>query len=215
VTSKQQAIANAFQSRFGNGGSATRRPEYSGPVDTVYLGAWRRDDLEALGGFDEELVRNQDDELCLRITRAGGKIWQSTKIRSVYTPRNSLTDLLQQFYQYGYWKALVLKKHRIPASLRHLVPFSFIAGLVVLAALTSFSQLAGLLLALVLGTYLSAAIFFAWLANREDVSVAGVFFTTTAFMLMHFGYGIGFGHGFLDFILFSQGGNKSMTSLTR
>ncbi|MDE2147333.1 MAG: glycosyltransferase, partial [Burkholderiales bacterium] len=71
----QAAIARAFESRFGSGGAASRRIDFTGAVDTVYLGAWRRDELLRLGGFDERLVRNQDDELALRITRGGGLVW--------------------------------------------------------------------------------------------------------------------------------------------
>ena len=71
-----------FGSPFGSGGAKSRRRNYTGVVDTVYLGTWRRADLIALSGFDERLVRNQDDELCLRITRSGGTMWQSRSIRA-------------------------------------------------------------------------------------------------------------------------------------
>ena len=118
-------------------------PHYSGPVDTVYLGCWHREIFERIGFFDEELVRNQDDEFnCLRIVRSGGKIWQSVSIKSRYTPRTSLAALFNQHVQYGYWKVRVIQKHKIPASLRHLVPGCFVsllAGrcLLVFAALAS------------------------------------------------------------------------------
>ncbi|HYD78285.1 MAG TPA: glycosyltransferase family 2 protein [Paucimonas sp.] len=212
-TAKQRAIANAFQSRFGSGGAASRRSDYSGPVDTVYLGAWWRNDLRQIGGFDEELVRNQDDELCLRITRSGGRIWQSAEIRSVYTPRDSLLALWRQFHQYGYWKALVLKKHRIPASPRHLMPFGFVAGMAALLALAPLSPFAGLAFALLAGSYLLAALFFAALANGNGGGT--LLCTLAAFCAMHFGYGIGFGRGLFDFLLSGRGARPSMKNLTR
>jgi len=93
----QAAIARAFESRFGSGGAASRRADFSGEVDTVYLGAWRRSELVRLGCFDESLVRNQDDELNLRITRGGGRVWQSAAMRSRYTPRASFAALFRQF----------------------------------------------------------------------------------------------------------------------
>ena len=128
-----RAIASAFHSPFGSGGALAHSLTYEGPVDTVYLGCWPRALFDRLGGFDEELVRNQDDELNLRIVRNGGTIWQSLRIRSWYHPRSSLRDLLRQYMQYGYWKVRVIQKHRVPASWRHLVPPVFVATLALLA----------------------------------------------------------------------------------
>ncbi len=101
-------------------------------MDTVYLGCWRREIFDRIGLFDETLVRNQDDEWNLRLTRAGGRIWQSPRIRSVYSVRESLGALFRQYLQYGYWKVRVIRKHRLPASPRHLVPGLFLASLLVL-----------------------------------------------------------------------------------
>src|SRR6266516_3597262 len=84
-----RAIAAAFQSPFAVGGARSHALNHEGPVDSVYLGCWRRGTFERFGYFDEELVRNQDDEHNLRIIRGGGKIWQSTKIKSWYRPRGS------------------------------------------------------------------------------------------------------------------------------
>src|SRR2546427_297450 len=78
------------------------------------------------------LVRNQDDEFNLRLARSGGKIWQSVNIKSWYHPRESLRHLFAQYAQYGYWKACVLRKHRLPASIRHVVPAIFVLALLVL-----------------------------------------------------------------------------------
>ena len=77
-----RAIAAAFQSSFANGGARAHNPNYSGPVDTVYLGCWPREVFDRIGFFDDELVRNQDDEFNLRLVRNGGRIWQSVKIKS-------------------------------------------------------------------------------------------------------------------------------------
>ena len=127
-----QAIAAAFQSPFSVGGARGHKPYYEGPLDTVYLGCWPREIFDRIGRFDEDLVRNQDDEFNLRILKAGGRIWQSPRIRSWYTPRESLRLLFQQQRQYGYWKVRVIQKHKIPASIRHLVPAAFVLSLVIL-----------------------------------------------------------------------------------
>lgn len=124
----QQAIAAAFQSKWVSGGAMSRDLEYEGEVDTVYLGAWPRETFERFGGFDEKLVRNQDDEHNLRIHKGGGRIWQSAKIRSTYYPRASVSDVFRQYRQYGYWKPFVMKKHGQAAALRHLIPGLFVAA---------------------------------------------------------------------------------------
>lgn len=139
-----RAIAGAFHSPFAVGGAQWHQPDYEGPVDTVHLGCWRREVLEQIGCFDESLVRNQDDELNFRLTRNGGTIWQSPEIVSWYHPRSSLGALFRQYFQYGFWKVAVIKKHRLPASWRHLIPGAFVLAN------------CALLLAALLGTVLGA-----------------------------------------------------------
>ena len=73
-------------------------------------GCWWKHRLVQLGSFDEELVRNQDDELNLRIVRSGGTVWQSPSIRSWYYPRATPLALYKQYYQYGYWKVRVIRQ---------------------------------------------------------------------------------------------------------
>ena len=121
------------------GGARSRSLAYEGEVDTVYLGCWPRETFDRFGGFDETLVRNQDDEHNLRIELGGGRIWQSPAIRSVYRPRDSLGALWRQWLQYGYWKPFVMKKHGQAAAWRHRVPGLFVAAL----ALTALLALAG------------------------------------------------------------------------
>ena len=204
------AIALAFRSRFGSGGAASRREGYSGEVDTVYLGAWKRDTLIALGGFDEHLVRNQDDELNLRITRGGGRVWQDARIVSHYTPRTSYAALARQFHQYGYWKVAVIRKHRLPASPRHLVPFGFVALLGLLALAAPWSVAAAAALAALLGLYAAAALANGLLAAPRQA--LGVAWATAC---MQLGYGLGFGRGLLDMVVLRRGPGAAMTRLTR
>jgi glycosyltransferase involved in cell wall biosynthesis len=122
------AIRAAYHSRFSTGGAKFHDDSFSGYVDTVTYGCWRKETLLKLGLFDEELVRNQDDELNLRLTRAGGKIWQSADIVSWYRPRTNWPGLFRQYFQYGFWKVRVIRKHRIPGSWRHLIPGVFVGA---------------------------------------------------------------------------------------
>lgn len=209
------AIALAFQSRFGSGGAASRRVDHTGEVDTVYLGAWRRDELRRLGGFDETLVRNQDDELNLRIVRGGGRVWQSAAIRSRYTPRPSFAALFRQFWQYGYWKVPVIRKHRLPASPRHLAPFGFLlvlaalvlAGFVWRPAWVAGAGLGGVYALAALGS--AAALASPLRAPRTWLGVAW------AFGCMHFGYGLGFARGLWDWSIVRRAPGAAATRLTR
>jgi hypothetical protein len=129
----QAAVAAAFQSPWVAGGALSRRLDYDGPVDTVYLGAWPRQSFDRFGPFDEALVRNQDDEHNLRIVRGGGRIWQSSRIRSSYRPRATLGQVFRQYLQYGYWKPFVMKKHGQVARPRQLVPAAFVIALSICA----------------------------------------------------------------------------------
>lgn len=131
-TRLQKAIAAAHHSPFSAGGARWHDPDYEGPADTVFGGFYRREVFEKIGLFDETFIRNQDDEFNLRLTRAGGRIWQSPKIASWYSPRASLSGLFSQYFQYGFWKVAVIRKHRLPASWRHLVPGSFVLANIVL-----------------------------------------------------------------------------------
>ncbi len=207
-------IARAFASRFGSGGAASRRVDHSGWVDTVYLGAWSRDRLRALGGFDETLVRNQDDELNLRIVRGGGRVWQDAAIRSWYTPRASYHTLFRQFWQYGYWKVPVMRKHRLPAAPRQLAPFALVALCAVLAAGALFWPplwaALGLVVVLYAGAALAAAV--AAAPPRKPLAWAGI---AWAFACMHIGYGLGFAAGLWDFVLLRRAAGVAATGLTR
>jgi glycosyltransferase involved in cell wall biosynthesis len=156
----QSAIAAAFQSPWVAGGARSRDLAHEGPVDTVYLGCWPRSSFERFGGFDETLVRNQDDEHNLRIHRGGGRVWQSARIRSAYRPRATLAQLFRQQRQYGYWKPFVMRKHGQAAALRQWVPGVFVAALggLGLAGLVWAPARAGFLaLATAYGLYLLAA----------------------------------------------------------
>ena len=121
TTAFEVAVGRAMASRFGAGDA---RFHYGGPegaVDTVYLGVFRRDAIEAVGLFDESLIRNQDYELNHRLRRAGGTIWFDPELRVGYRPRGSIRTLARQFGQYGRWKRIVLGMHPRSLRWRHLV----------------------------------------------------------------------------------------------
>ncbi|HYD50944.1 MAG TPA: glycosyltransferase family 2 protein [Terriglobales bacterium] len=184
------AVAAAMGSRFGIGAYfhfGTEERE----VDTVYMGMFPRRIFERIGLFDEELVRNQDDELNYRLRKSGGRIVLTPLMRSRYQNRTSFRKLARQFYQYGVWKVRVLQKHPRQMSPRQFVPPVFVAT-VLLSALFGlvYSPFAWLCLA-VLGAYVLALS----AASAITAQRAGwdLFFPILlSFVIMHVSWGTGF-----------------------
>lgn len=194
-----RAIAAAYHSPFSTGGAKFHNPGYEGYVDTVTYGCWHRNIFDKIGMFDEALVRNQDDEFNLRLTRAGGRIWQSPRIVSWYHPRGTLRHLFQQYFQYGFWKVAVIRKHKLPASWRHLVPGIFMLTLIGLGCATGVLMMADSRLARLTATtlgvmllcYISAAIVFAFRATQpKELYLLPLL--PLVFAVYHFSYGLGF-----------------------
>lgn len=194
-----RAVAAAYHSRFCTGASF-HNLDYEGWVDTVTYGCWRRSTFDRIGLFDENLVRNQDDELNLRLVRAGGKIWQNPRIMSWYSPRTTLSGVFRQYFQYGFWKVAVIRKHKIPASWRHAVPVLFVLmnlgllSLIPVAIGFDSPQLAVIFAALwllMIACYGLANLVASVIAARS----AGwdlLFYLPAAFATYHFAWGLGF-----------------------
>lgn len=135
TTPIEEAVAAATTSRLGTGGASYRVGGQEGPVDTVYLGVFDRAAIEAVGLFDERLIRNQDYELNIRLREAGGTVWFDPELSVGYRPRGSWGTLARQYFEYGQWKAVVMGMHPGSARLRQVIPV-FAAGSVVAASLT-------------------------------------------------------------------------------
>lgn len=209
----QRAIAAAFQSRWLAGGARSRQLNYDGWVDTVYLGCWPRRSFERFGGFDEQLVRNQDDEHNLRIVRGGGRVWQSSAIRSTYCPRASVGALFRQYLQYGYWKPFVMRKHRQPAAWRQLVPTGFVLALGAATVAAVLGQ--GLApLALLAGGY-AAAVVAASIVIAARAGWALLPHLPGVIAAYHLGYGFGSVLGWWDVWRGVPSGRSRFARLTR
>jgi len=209
-----EAIAAAFPSPFASGGATGHDPSYEGPVDLVYLGCWRREICDRIGLFDEELVRNQDDEFNFRLKLAGGKIWQSPRIKSWYRPRASLGALFKQYMQYGFWKVRVIQKHKIPASPRHLAPGAFVFLMLVLPLVSVYWRFA---LKIWLGL---AGVYAACMLAASCLTAGGHGWRLfpvlpLVFACYHFGYGLGFLHGLWELVILRRRPNRIYTDLTR
>lgn len=122
----QAAIAKAICTPLGIGNSRVHFEDFEGYTDSVTFGAWRREIFEQTGLFDTTLLRNQDDEFHYRAKSKGFTLYQSPDIKLYYYPRSTLKGLFSQYYQYGYFKPLVLRKVPDEWKWRHLIPAAFI-----------------------------------------------------------------------------------------
>lgn len=121
-TDFERAVARAMTSRVGIGSAAFHIGGKAGPADTVYLGTYRRDILERLGGYDEHFVRAQDWELNYRIRAAGETVWFTPDLRVTYRPRSTLRALASQFFSSGRWRREVIRHYPDTANRRYLAP---------------------------------------------------------------------------------------------
>ncbi len=154
-TAIAQTIAVAMSSKFGVGGSSFRTVKDRNMfVSTVPFPAYWRKDVLAAGPFDEELVRNQDDEYNYRLVASGKKILLAADVHSRYYSRSSLKSLWRQYYQYGFYKVRVMQKHPHQMSIHHFMPALLVAGLAVSIPLALFSSIGHLMLAVIIGLYL-------------------------------------------------------------
>jgi succinoglycan biosynthesis protein ExoA len=184
-----RAVAYAMSSPLGVGDARFHYGGAAGAVDTVYLGAFRRDAVEAAGGFDESLLRNQDYELNIRLRAAGGTVYFDPRLAVVYHPRDSVGALARQYFQYGRWKRRVVRMHPASLRLRQLAPPLLVAGLVgsVLLAFGPWPRLGWLLPAVYTGSLVVAGGF--EVGRRRDLAA---FLLPVAVATMHLAWGCGF-----------------------
>jgi len=193
-----EAVAVGTSSLFGVGNARFHYSENEEWVDTVYMGAWRREVFTRLGLFDEELVRDQDDEFNYRLSERGGRILLSPAIRSRYTARSTPPSLWRQYFQYGYWKVRVMQKHPRQMRIRQFIPAAFVISCV-LAVVASLVSRAGIaLLALVLVPYIIANVVASIVVARRR-GWQCLSRLPMVFAILHSAYGAGFVTGFIRF----------------
>jgi len=194
-----KAVALAMSSSFGVGGARFRCSKKSGYVDTVPFAAYRREVFALIGGFDETLPFNEDEELNLRLRLSGGKVFMTPQIKSTYYVRRSLRALGKQYFWYGRGKVRLIRKHHRPAALRNLVPGIFVGSLLLLGLVGSANPVAK---SAFLG--ISLLYLFANLCTSLYISVhRGLQYLPIlplAFATLHLSYGLGFWRGCLDIL---------------
>lgn len=107
----ERAVARAMTSRFGVGSAAFHTGGTAAAVDTVYLGVFRREALERVGGYDPDFTRAQDWEMNHRIRASGGTVWFTPELKVIYRPRPDVRRLARQYFEYGRWRRQVVREH--------------------------------------------------------------------------------------------------------
>jgi glycosyltransferase involved in cell wall biosynthesis len=200
-----RAIARGLSHPFGVGNSHFRigigEPRW---VDTVPFGCFRRELFERIGGFDEALVRNQDDEFNARLTQSGGRILLVPEITFRYYARGTLGKLWHMYYQYGYFKPLGIYKLGTVPTVRQIVPGAFVSIVLMTAVLSPWwAPALGLLLATV-SIYLASVLLCSVFVGFRERELASLLLPLV-FPTIHWAYGVGFLVGGARFLLFSRG----------
>lgn len=187
TTPFEKAVALAMSSPFGMGGAKFHSGGAEGPVDTVYLGVFRRAAIEAVGLFDETLVRNQDYELNIRLRKSGGTVWFDPALQVTYRPRPTLRRLARQYAEYGAWKRHVLTLHPGSLKLRQAVPpIAFVALVASLIVAVWFP------VSLVIPSAYALAIAVAALATGRPHGLGAIGRLLAIFPALHMSWAVGF-----------------------
>ena len=182
----QRSVARAMRSPLGVGASRFHTGGLAGEVDTVYLGAFRKEALLAAGGFDERFTRAQDWELNFRLRQAGGAIYFDPRLVVTYRPRSTVKALAKQYFEYGRWRRVVSRRHQGTINYRYLAPPFTVAA-------TTLSLLLGWLVspALLLPALVYAV--FILIASAVIGKSAGeILCLPTILLTMHISWGLGF-----------------------
>ena len=183
----EKANAWIVDTPLGSGGAAHRGGARSGYVDHGHHAGFDIDWFRRIGGYDESFSHNEDAEYDLRLTKAGGDVYLDADIRSIYTPRGSVSSLAKQYFNYGKGRARTVLKHAVRPKIRQMLP--------VFAVLAIFLSLVLLPVAPVFAiiplTYLAVLITVSLCFVLLKVSLCGLW-TGPALGTMHLSWGLGF-----------------------
>jgi len=210
-----RSIAYCSSHVFGVGDAKYRvgqkTPVY---VDTVPFGCFRKDLFDKIGFFDEDLIRNQDDELNARIIKSGGRIILLPDVKIKYFARPTYSKLTKMFYQYGLFKPLVNKKLKKPATVRQFIPLFFVLYLILLFLFSLFQRdftFPYLFIPLILYSLLNLIVSFKIAKSNKQLNLLPYNFLT--FFLIHLSYGFGYLKGIFIFFILNK--NKLQLTLSR
>lgn len=199
TTAFEKAVAHAYRSPEGLGGTQHHVGGRPGPADTVYLGTFRKHRLFEVGLFDEDIKRGQDWELNRRLRASGGTVWFTPELEVVYRPRSSLRTLVRQFVATGMWRGELARRYGSANGVRYFVPPLAVLGILLGAALGIIGLLAGsgwLVLAFAVPAGYAILVIAASVVAARDGMLTGLWYLVVL-PCIHFSWGIGFVLGFL------------------
>ncbi|MDR1364667.1 MAG: LicD family protein [Oscillospiraceae bacterium] len=197
-TRMQKIVAAAYHSAFVLGGGKNHDENYEGSTDTVAWGTFKKKYITFLGMYDENLFSSEDDDLSYRIIESGGKIFITPKIKSIYYPRANIKSLFKQYFKYGLWKVAVIKKHKKPARITHLVPLLFVIFLFIFVISIFCSRIIAIFQFVIICFYLLLNVYFSFHNKRISVFFDKLILVLVSFII-HFSYGLGFLIGIFKF----------------
>jgi succinoglycan biosynthesis protein ExoA len=211
-----QAIAIAMSHPFGVGNAKHHFSDYEGYVDGTAMATCWRWLFDRVGTFDENFIRNEDDELSFRIAKHGGRTYVSPAVRYTYRVRDGFYALWHQYLQYGFWKLALVRKHRQVISLRMFVPTLFVTAILVGILNLSFGGFVNFTLSAATPVvYFATNLCASLRASRKQPFPVKVR-VPLAFVVMHVGYGLGLGCAFLRWMVgLADRIPPRMTALTR
>src|SRR6185503_19293282 len=194
-----ESIAVSAAHPLGVGDALYRHASRAIEVDTVPFGSFRRMLIEKIGGFDETLHANEDYEFNARVRKSGGRVWLDPSIRSIYFARSTFGELARQYWRYGYWKWLMLRRYPKTLRWRQALPPLFVASLLGLSLISFFQPLAGWILAGELLLYFIVLIVAGLQAAVRQRKPYLLLSLPMAISVMHFAWGSGFLWSMLTF----------------
>jgi glycosyltransferase involved in cell wall biosynthesis len=205
TTDFERAVARAYGSRVGLGGTKLHVGGEAGPAETVYLGVFRRDRLLEVGLFDEEIKRGQDWELNRRLRTTGGTVWFTPRLKVTYRPRPNLYRLARQFFSTGIWRGELARRFPASNGLRYFAPPVMVVGVAVGTVLGIVGIIQALLGAApwllwgfaIPALYVVIVVVSALLWGRRDGFRPFLWFLVVL-PCIHFSWGIGFVLGYLS-----------------
>ena len=201
----EQAVALAYGSRVGLGGTPHHVGGQAGPAETAYLGVFRRDRLFAVGLFDEGIKRGQDWELNRRLRQTGGTVWFTPELVVTYRPRPSLRRLVRQFVATGLWRGELARRFPANNGLRYFVPpamvvamvLGIVAGIVGIVGAALHSPAAWALLGFVVPAVYVLFVVLGAVAVARRSGLPTLLWMLVVLPCIHVGWGVGFIIGFL------------------